>query len=424
MTTQTSRLEGLTTAVAIKAPCKATSGSNLTLNGEQTIDGVSCVSGDRVLVRAQTDATNNGIYIVSTSDWQRADDFNGARDVVQGTEVRVTQGNSFSGRYYVTSSNPIMLDTSTINFTFVPATSITSLSQLTGDSDDVAQGSSNLYMTLSERSKLAGIEPLADVNVQPDWNETVSGSDAFILNKPTIGTMATQDANDVTITGGNATGLTDVSTTDLQAATSAGLNFKTNGGATAFSYGGGGSTTLVLSGSLSLNSIAYSGATGVDTTLVSGTAGTSGNLAQWNTDGDVVDSSIASANVLVDADVGVTVQAYDADTLKADVTDTLTVGYATTTYNAGTQSSGTFTPNEANGNFQRIVNGGAFTLAPPTNDTAITIQMTNNSTAGALTTSGFTVVTGDTLTTVDGDDFILDVRKINGFSQLHVVALQ
>lgn len=133
-------------------------------------------------------------------------------------------------------------------------------------------------------------------------------------------------------------------------------------------------------------------------------------------------SDIASA--LQPADIGTTVQGYDADTLKSDTTATLTAGYATTAYSAGTKSSGTFTPSESNGQFQYAVNGGAHTLAPPTNDTVITIQYTNNGSAGAITTSGFTVVTGDALTTVNGDDFLLDIRKINGFSQLNVTALQ
>lgn len=38
--------------------------------------------------------------------------------------------------------------------------------------------------------------------------------------------------------------------------------------------------------------------TGVDTNVVTGTAGTSGNLAEWNADGDAVDSSLATADVV------------------------------------------------------------------------------------------------------------------------------
>lgn len=123
-------------------------------------------------------------------------------------------------------------------------------------------------------------------------------------------------------------------------------------------------------------------------------------------------------------EIGVDVQAYDADTLKADTADVLTAGYAGTPYNAGTQSSGTFTPDEANGNMQYTVNGGAHTLAPPTNNTTIIVQYTNNASAGAITTSGFTVVEGDAFTTTDGDDFVCFITKVNGFSILNVRAMQ
>jgi hypothetical protein len=103
---------------------------------------------------------------------------------------------------------------------------------------------------------------------------------------------------------------------------------------------------------------------------------------------------------------------------------TLTGGFAATPYNAGTKSTGTFTPDEVNGNFQYAVNGGAHTLAPPTNNCSIVIQYTNNASAGAVTTSGFTKKTGDTISTTNGDDFFFFITKNNGFSHLHVQALQ
>lgn len=122
--------------------------------------------------------------------------------------------------------------------------------------------------------------------------------------------------------------------------------------------------------------------------------------------------------------IGTNVQAYDADTLKADVADVLTAGFAGTPVNEGTKSSGTFTPDESTGNFKYCVNGGAFTLAPPTNNCSIVLQVTNNASAGAVTTSGFTKVTGDALTTTSGDDFFLYITKLNGFSHLVIQALQ
>lgn len=113
-----------------------------------------------------------------------------------------------------------------------------------------------------------------------------------------------------------------------------------------------------------------------------------------------------------------------AGQLQPNKSRTLTVGFSATPYDAGTKSSGTFTPDEANGNFQYVVNGGAHTLAPPTNSSTLVLQYTNNASAGTITTSGFTKVTGTTPTTTNGDDFLAYVTKINGFSHLSWQALQ
>jgi hypothetical protein len=121
--------------------------------------------------------------------------------------------------------------------------------------------------------------------------------------------------------------------------------------------------------------------------------------------------------------IGVDVQAYDAETLKADTADVLTAGFGTTAYDAGTQSSGTYTPDEANGNIQYAVNGGAHTLAPMTNNGTVIIHYTNNGSAGAITVSGFTLVEGDGFTTTDTDEFLCYLTKANDVSHLVVKAL-
>lgn len=119
-------------------------------------------------------------------------------------------------------------------------------------------------------------------------------------------------------------------------------------------------------------------------------------------------------------------EAVDPEILRADVDDNITAGYTATADNDGTQSSGTYTPSPVGGNMKRLVNGGAFTLAAPTTagDYTLVLQMTNNASAGVITTSGFTKETGAIFTTTDGDDFILYIAKINGFTTLHVEALQ
>lgn len=117
----------------------------------------------------------------------------------------------------------------------------------------------------------------------------------------------------------------------------------------------------------------------------------------------------------------------DAEILKADTDDNITAGYTATADDDGTKSSGTYTPSPAGGNLKRIINGGAFTLAAPTatGDYTMVIQMTNNSSAGTVTLSGFTkLVNQGYLTTTNGDDFFIYVTKINGFTSLTVQALQ
>ena len=57
--------------------------------------------------------------------------------------------------------------------------------------DLLADGTNNKVYTAAEQTKLSGIATGAEVNVQADWNETNSSSDAYIQNKPTIPTVPT-----------------------------------------------------------------------------------------------------------------------------------------------------------------------------------------------------------------------------------------
>jgi len=103
---------------------------------------------------------------------------------------------------------------------------------------------------------------------------------------------------------------------------------------------------------------------------------------------------------------------------------TLTSGFIQADYDAGTKSSGTFTPDPANGNLQRCVNGGAFTLAPPSNNTSLQLDITNNGSAGTVTTSGFTKVVGSAFTTTNTNAFRCFISVFNSKTLLNVVALQ
>ena len=112
----TDRFNGYVASLAFKAPCVAVAIANITLSGEQTVNTVPVVSGDRVLVTAQTDPIENGIYVASTSAWERAPDFDGNRDVVKGTMVAVEKAAGQADIYEVNSANPITIGTTSISF--------------------------------------------------------------------------------------------------------------------------------------------------------------------------------------------------------------------------------------------------------------------------------------------------------------------
>lgn len=57
-----------------KPSVRVVSSTNITLSGTQTIDGVTLSAGDRVLVRGQSTASQNGPYVVAAGAWSRATD--------------------------------------------------------------------------------------------------------------------------------------------------------------------------------------------------------------------------------------------------------------------------------------------------------------------------------------------------------------
>ncbi len=105
---------------------------------------------------------------------------------------------------------------------------------------------------------------------------------------------------------------------------------------------------------------------------------------------------------------------------------TMTGGFSLAPYNIGNIAS-SFTPNPANGNYQYGSNNAAFTLNAPASDCAIDILVTNTSTAGLISFSGYTAAsgnTGDNLTTTDTQKFIISILRINSVSTYMIKALQ
>jgi hypothetical protein len=99
-----------------KDPVRVATTANITLSAPQTIDGVAVVAGDRVLVKDQATASQNGIYLCAAGAWTRATDMDTDAEAQRGSTTYVQFGTIFAGTYFqlqTSASNPIVVGTST-----------------------------------------------------------------------------------------------------------------------------------------------------------------------------------------------------------------------------------------------------------------------------------------------------------------------
>ena len=100
-----------------------------------------------------------------------------------------------------------------------------------------------------------------------------------------------------------------------------------------------------------------------------------------------------------------------------------TGGTVITSKNLGTQSSGTLTIEVSGRKLQHYTNGGAHVLTATGSTGFCFIDITNNGSAGAINTSAFTHVSGDSFTTGNGDKFHCVLVVGNVGSTLEVIAI-
>lgn len=109
-------VDGVAQGLNVHEACLIATTGNITLENEQTIDGILS-SADRILVKNQTDPTENGIYVSQVGAWARAADMNG-NDEVAGSFVFVTSGTVNSNTGWVCTNEPesVVIDTDNITF--------------------------------------------------------------------------------------------------------------------------------------------------------------------------------------------------------------------------------------------------------------------------------------------------------------------
>lgn len=104
-------VQGLSWKNAVRVATTA----NITLSATQTIDGIAVAVGDRVLVKNQTTASQNGIYVVASGAWTRANDADTAAEL-NGATVYVTSGTAGADTAWTMTTDSITLGTTSLTF--------------------------------------------------------------------------------------------------------------------------------------------------------------------------------------------------------------------------------------------------------------------------------------------------------------------
>jgi hypothetical protein len=258
-------LDYFATGLSWKQPVNCGTTANITLSGLQTLDGVTVVAGDRVLVKNQSTASQNGIYLASATAWSRAPDADTWDELISAI-CFVESGTTLAGSaWYCTVQPGGTIGTTAItwsNFsvaaTYSAGTGLTLTDYVFSITNTgvaaAAYGSASKTLT-------------ATVNAQGQLT-VLAASDIAIANTQVsgLGTMSTQAASSVAITGGSINGTT------IGGSTAAAITGTTITANTQFTGAGTGLTGTATSLSIGGNAATATSAT-TATNLAGGATG-------------------------------------------------------------------------------------------------------------------------------------------------------
>ena len=143
-------VDAITFPMDVKDSCRVASTTNLNIASElaagSVIDGVTLATGDRVLVKNQTNQIENGIYLASASGAaSRSPDADTTSDITSNMFVFIAEGATQSDTQWVlTTNNPITLGTTQLvfaQFGQAPGVGISTLNSLSVPNQSLATGS-------------------------------------------------------------------------------------------------------------------------------------------------------------------------------------------------------------------------------------------------------------------------------------------
>jgi len=184
-------VDALKQGLDIKDSVKTATTTSITLYGQQSIDGVSVLAGDRVLVKNQTNSAENGIWNVDYQYWYRSSDADTDLKVTAGLFTYVEQGTQNGGNGFVlTTSGTITLGVTALNFSqFSGGGTIIAGSGLTKTGNTISANFSGNYTDLINKPVIpnytatnnAGISISNDYKLATVYNSNISNTVSSVV---------------------------------------------------------------------------------------------------------------------------------------------------------------------------------------------------------------------------------------------------
>jgi hypothetical protein len=257
-------LQSYAAGISWKQPCVAGTLANITLSGLQTIDGHAVVAGDRVLVKNQTTASQNGIYLASATAWTRSLDADTWNELICAISF-IEYGTQAGGAWFCTAQ-----DGGTINVT------ANIWAQFTTSATYTAGTGLTLTGTIFSITPVGTASTYGSASAVPVFTTNASGQVSSVTNTniAIAGTQITSGTIDSARLSGAYTGITGLGTLVDLTVTNAIVGSITGNAATAtLATSATSATTATNLAGGAAGSVPYQTASGATGFLAAGTNG-------------------------------------------------------------------------------------------------------------------------------------------------------
>jgi hypothetical protein len=181
-------VDNLFAGIKWKPNVRAAAVTNLSLTGLQTVDGVSLSATNRILLTAQTTATENGIWVVAAGAWTRPTDFATGLSATSAFTA-VDEGTMYADTIWRQTGDSIIIDTNNQTWNQLPIGSITAGTGISVSGFTVSldiPGTANMGAVVNVADSLLMYDLSATTTVEATYQQILDGlhTTATVLTAP------------------------------------------------------------------------------------------------------------------------------------------------------------------------------------------------------------------------------------------------